>query len=797
MPAILKLTIYGYIIDDNQAPVSNVSVAYQDMGTTTNAKGYYSLDLPAGVQIQLTFSHISYQPQTLTFVLKQGERKELSLILEDNTESIGEVTVKTKRDPHEEVTTINVDAAKNISSANPGIESTLKVTALGASSDNELSTQYRVRGGNYDENLVYVNGIEVYRPFLVRSGQQEGLSFLNPELVSRVNFSAGGFEAQYGDKLSSVLDIVYRRPQSFGIKSAVSLMGAELTLEDMSKSKKRTAIVGMRYRNNALLVKTQDVESNYKPRFADIQMYITQRFNDQWQLSFLGNYALNDYRYEPTTRSTKFGTLDAPQELLVYYDGQEQDRYNTLFGALSLDYISPSYWKWTLTSSVFNTKEEEFYDINAAYYLGQPDTNAGTEEYGESEFEEGIGSQLNHARNELDALIGQLQLKASVYKGGSHWNFGLKYQYENIKDRLKEWEVIDSAGFYIRPPGYVANNQPYEPYDQPIVPYQNVNSFNDLDIHRLSGFAQWRKEFSWDDHQLWVTAGVRAQHWTINQNNSVVVSPRVQLVFKPDWERDVVFRLSGGRYAQPPFYRELRDLNGQINYGIQAQNSYHLVLGNDFEFTLWNRPFKWTTELYYKNLTDVNPYTVDNVRIRYAATNNAIAYAYGADLRINGEFVPGTESWVNIGFLKTEENIDDNGWISRPADQRLKFALLFQDYVPSMPNLKMSLNLVYNTGVPGGSPTYADPYNYQLRLSDYKRVDLGIYYVIKDEINKPRSSAFNLFKELSVGGEILNIFDMRNAITNTWVRDVYSKRMYGVKNYMTGRVFNLKLKMAF
>ena len=791
--------VYGTITNTDAEPIPNVSVSFQKYGTTTDINGFYTLELPELIGYELTFSHVSYKSITKKITLKKGEHKALSLIMESNVETIDEITIEGQKDPNKKVSQIDVEAVKNISSANPGIESTLKITGLGASSDNELSTQYRVRGGNYDENLVYVNGIEVYRPFLVRSGQQEGLSFLNPELVSSVNFSSGGFQAAYGDKLSSVLDITYRRPQDFGLKAAMSLLGAELTYEDINRSKTRSAIVGMRYRNNALLVKTQDVESNYKPRFADIQTYITQKLNDQFLLSFLGNFALNDYRYEPNTRSTKFGTLQDPKELIVYYEGQEQDRYQTLFGALSLDYFSPNYWKWTMTSSVFNTQEEEFYDVNAQYYLGQPDTDAGTENYGETEFIEGIGSQINHARNELDALIGQLSLKTSTFKGDNHWNFGLEYQIENIKDRLKEWEMIYSAGYALRPPRVSDNNQPYEPYEGPIIPYQNVRSFNDEIIQRFSGFAQWRRQFTIDEHQLWVTAGLRSHYWMIKDNGENLISPRVQLAFKPDWEKDMIFRLSGGRYVQPPFYRELRDLNGQINYNVKAQDSYHFVLGYDYGFKMWDRPFKWVTEVYYKNMFNVNPYTVDNVRIRYAAENIAKAYAYGVDMRLNGEFVPGAESWVNVSYLKTEENIDGQGWLARPTDQRLKFALLFQDYVPSIPNLKMSLNLVYNTGVPGGSPTYADPYDYQLRLGDYKRADLGIYYMIKDAQNEPNSAFYQRFKEFSIGGEILNIFDMNNAITNTWVRDIYSPigQKYGVKNYMTGRVFNVKVKMAF
>lgn len=789
--------VKGTITDENNRPVANVSISYGQDGTTSNDSGFYILDIPAGKTITLTFSHVSFHKQTKKISVKKDKTLILDLLLQSNIETIKEVTVTSQKDQVTGITNVDIETIKNISSANPGIEGTLKITGLGTSSDNELSTQYKVRGGNYDENLVYVNGIEIYRPFLIRSGQQEGLSFLNPELTSQVKFSSGGFQAKYGDKLSSVLDINYRKPQGFAIGGSASFMGASLNIEGLSKNGESTALLGMRYRNNALLVKSQDIETNYKPRFADVQTHLTHQWNDAWKVSFLGNFSLNDYHYIPTTRATQFGTIDEPQELIVYYDGNENDRYRTAFGALQLEYATENLWKWYLTTSVFNTQEEEFYDIEAAYFLGQPNPDAGTEDYGESEYIEGIGSQLNHARNELDALIGNMELKGSYYHDKNLWEFGVKVQNESIKDRLIEWEMIDSAGFSVRPPAHEPNLQPYEPYEGPLTPYQSVRATNTTDIQRIMGFAQWSKKTVINNHEWWFNAGLRAQQWTLEKNSQIALSPRFQVALKPGWEKEMLFRLSGGLYAQPPFYKELRDVTGSVIPEVKAQKSAQIVVGNDYSFHLWDRPFKWTTELYYKYLTDVNPYTLDNVRIRYAADNNAIAYAYGLDFRINGAFVPGTESWFNFGYLKTEENIDNRGYIARPSDQRLKFALLFQDYVPQMPNLKMYLNLVYNTGVPGGSPTYADPYDFQLRLSDYKRADLGIFYIIKDKQNTPRSATLSRFKELSIGAEILNLFDMQNAVTNTWVRDIYSKRMYGVKNYMTGRVFNVKVKFQF
>ncbi len=776
--------------------LNNVSINYQKKGTVTDAKGFYELEIPANKEITITFSHLSYQIISEKIAVNTGDIVNLDVVLNSKVESIPEVNIISKRNEVEGITHVKVETIKNVPSANSGIESTIKITGLGTSSDNELSTQYKVRGGNYDENLVYVNGIEIYRPFLVRSGQQEGLSFLNTDMTDHVKFSSGGFQAKYGDKLSSVLDITYKKPTDFGINAELNLLGASISIEGINKSKKTSAILGMRYRDNSLLVQSQDIKTNYNPRFADIQTFISHTLNKKWNVDFLGNFSINDYHYIPTSRSTKFGTLQDPKELIVYYDGQENDKYLTSFGAVNFQYLASENVTFDFITSLFNTQEQEYFDIDASYFLGTPSPDAGTAEYGESEFIEGIGSQLDHARNALDALIGNIETKAHINKGKNQFEIGFKFQHENIKDRLIEWQIIDSAGFSLRPPNHISNLQPYEPYEGPLVPFQDVRATNDTDMQRISGFAQWNRKMDWNGHVFWANIGIRAHQWKLENHNGFTWSPRAQLAFKPHWDTDIIFRLSGGNYAQPPFYKELRNADGWVIPQVKAQQSYHIVLGSDLSYKMWKRPFKLVTEAYYKNLTDVNAYTLDNVRIRYAANNNAVAYAYGFDLRINGEFVPGTESWFNFGYLKTEENIDNKGYIARPSDQRLKFALLFQDYVPTMPNLKMYLNLVYNTGVTGGSPTYSDPYDYQNRLSDYKRADLGVSYIFKDAQNEPKIRWMKSFKELSVGGEIFNMFNMQNAITNTWVRDLYSNRMLGVKNYMTERVFNLKVKIV-
>lgn len=789
------------MLDENNQPVENVNVSFQENKTVTNSNGFYILTIPSNVKSNLKFSHVSLKVAVISLELKPNEDYEFNIILKSNVEQIGEVVItNNSRKRVEGVTTISPKAIRLIPGANAGVENILK-TLPGVYSNNELSTQYAVRGGNYDENLVYVNEIEVYRPFLIRSGQQEGLSFTNTDLVQNVDFSAGGFQAKFGDKLSSVLDITYRRPTKFGASLEASFLGASLAVENASKNQKWTAITGVRYRDNRLLVNSQKTETDFKPRFADIQTYITFTPNAKWQHSFLGNISQNKYDYKPLFSKTNFGTISEPIALLIEYQGQEKDKYTTVFGAYKGTYSVNENFDLKFIGSAYHTTEQEYFDILAQYRLGEVNSNLGDDNFGNVEYTRGVGSQLSHARNDLDALIVNAEIKGFHKKNDNQIEWGIKYTKESIRDRLREWEVVDSAGFSLNNPilDTPVNEQPYTPYTGPLVPYSNVRAKNFTDINRISGYTQWNRRTKWNEHDIFTNIGVRAQQWQVSEDNingksQMTFSPRAQFAIKPNWDMDMLFRLSGGLYHQPPFYRELRDKEGVVQPNVKAQKSVHIVLGNDYSFKMWSRPFRLVSEIYYKSLSDVNPYTLDNVRIRYAANNNATAYAEGLDLRLNGEFVPGTESWLSFGYLKTEENIDNKGFIARPTDQRLKFGILFQDYVPNIPALKMYLNLVYNTGLPGGSPSYANPYDYQLRLRDYRRADAGFSYVFTDRARaKEEGSWLYKFKELSLGLEIFNMFNNQNAITNTWVRDVYTKQQYGVPNYLTTRVFSVKL----
>ena len=797
-----KTTILkGTVKNKDKKAIENVSVEFGSTGTVTDKDGNYSLRIPFKKEIVLKFSHISYRTYTHKTKAKSRNAIRFSPILILKTEKLAEVVVKDRRKEAEGIISIDVAKAKAIIGANAGIENIL-MTLPGVNNNNELSTQYNVRGGNFDENLVYVNGIEVYRPFLVRSGQQEGLSFINPNMVQNINFSAGGFQAKYGDKLSSVLDITYRKPKEIATTLEASLLGGSITFESPFLDKKLSIIASLRYRDNSLFVNSKQIETNFRPRFTDLQSFATYQFTNKLGLSYLSNFSSNNYNYQPTSRRTRFGTIAEPLELNVYYDGKEENNYLTLFNALSLDYKLNNAWSFKGTMSSYNTQEEEYYDISASYNLGEVDANIGSDNFGEVNFSQGIGSQLNHARNDLDALINNVQIRGTYKKKRRQLDFGLKYQNEDIRERIREWEIIDSLGFSIRPPNSLGNTQPYEPFTGPIKPFQNIREDNTVNINRFSGFAQYNERLFIGDHEVWYNLGVRAQSWSVtsgsnSSQNQIIISPRAQFSIKPNWKKDMLFRFSGGWYSQPPSYRELKNYYGKINVNVKAQKSIHAVAGMDYSFNMWDRPFKLTTEMYFKDLNDVNAYSIDNVRIRYRADNLTTAYSYGFDARLNGEFVPGSESWVSVGYLKTEENIDNRGSISRPSDQRIKFAILFQDYVPNLPNLKAYLNLVYNTGVPGGAPAYADVYKFQERLRDYKRADLGVSYVFAD-VNKQYTKGWlSKFKELTAGLELFNMFDIQNSITNTWVRDVYSKNQFGIPNYMTGRVLNFKVSMKF
>ena len=544
-----------------------------------------------------------------------------------------------------------------------------------------------------------------------------------------------------------------------------------------------------------MLIQKETV-SNFTPSFLDIQNSLNFNIGTKLKIGSILNYSRNSYNFKPVNRQTNFGTIEDPLALVIFYQGDEKDNYISYFNSIFLDYELNNSTNLNLTSSFYNSNEKEYYDILAQYNLAEVNTNIGSEDLGEIEFSQGVGSQLNHARNNLNAQIFNIDSKIKYIKNKNEFNLSLKYTSERINDRIVEWEVIDSAGYLIDPP-FILNlsEQPYEPNEGPIVPFQNIRSTTKTKINRVQSYLQWENESFLKNSKIYYNIGLRHHMWKINSNKfKSVISPRLQISLIPDSNPNMIYRFKYGIYNQPPFYKELRAYDGLLNEDVLAQKSTHYVISNEYNFDMWDRSFKLSSEIYYKDLKDINPYTLENVRIRYSATNNSKAYAYGLDIRINGEFVKGTESWFSFGYLKTEENIDNRGFIPRPTDQRLKFGILFQDYVPNIPKLKMFINLVYNTGLPGGSPSYADSYEYLNRLPDYKRADIGISYEIK---GKSKKLIINKFDKISFGIEIFNMFDVQNSITNTWVRDVYSKRQYSIPNYLTPRIFNLNLDIDF
>lgn len=792
--------ITGVVLDEKNQPIEGANITFESKTVTTDNTGFYVIEVPANQRVLLVFNHVAFKKITAPFEVKPKEVLEFNPVMDSENEQLEGVVITGIRPRARGILSVTPEVVRKIPGLNGGVENVLKI--VGASSNSDMSSQYSVRGGNYDENLVYVNEIEVYRPFLIRSGQQEGLSFVNSDLIQKIDFYAGGFEARFGDKMSSVLDITYQKPKEFGASMDASFLGGAVSAKGISKDKMWNAIGGLRYRDNSLLVNSQETQTNFRPRFWDGQFNLNYTPSEFWNFSFLGNASSNRYNYQPLTRQTNFGTLDEPIALQVFYEGQEDDRYQTLFGAFKSTFTPNDNNNYRFIASAYHTQEQEYFDIDASYFLGEVDANIGSETFGNVTFNRAIGSQLNHARNNLDALIFNAEVKGSNNQTGKHrFEWGLKYTHENIRDRIVEWEVIDSAGFSINPPVIdIPVDQPYNPYVGPLVPFQNVRETNFISIDRISGFAQWNTSRRMRKGTLYANAGMRWHSWMVSgrsvaSNRQTVFSPRLQLAYKLD-NKDMLFRLATGYYYQPPFYRELRDQLGVVNPDVKAQQSLHFVLANDYGFSMWKRPFRLVTELYYKDMQDVNTYTLENVRIRYRANNDAVAYTYGMDVRLHGEFVKGTESWFTFGYMKAEENQNNRGYIARPTDQRLKFGILFQDYMPNIPNLKIYMNIVYNTGLPGGSPSYADAYTYQTRLRDYRRADVGFFYVFTEKNGqRPDGHWLKKFKDLSLGVEIFNMFNNQNAITNTWVRDAYTKNQFGIPNYMTTRVFNMRLSI--
>ena len=804
--------VFGTIKDSLERKIADVNIAVINKKITTisDEDGNYQIQVPAGESIEIAFTYVG-RPSRRVFIkpLKEGERFRYDVQMEYGV-GLQEFQIIEERDRDKvSMQTINPKTASTLPNPNGSFEQILK-TMPGVSSSNELSSQFNVRGGNYDENLIYVNDIEIYRPFLPRSGQQEGLSFIHTELVQNIKFSAGGFEARYGDKMSSVLDIKYKEPKKFASSVNASLLGVQTHVENISKNKRFTYLLGARYWSNQYLLSTLDVQGDYKPSFADIQTLITYHLSSKLSLSFLGSYAQNKYLVIPQTQETVFGTVKSAIKLTIFFDGQDLMEYQTSTGALSLVYKPNYQTQLKLYSSAFYSNESEYFTIEGAYMLEDVETDMGSKNFGRSKSSLGIGDYLNSARNQITALVYNAGHRGYYTIGNNSFQWGAQVQVEQIKDKINEWYFNDSLG-YGQPTSATGN----------LVMKEYVSADNTVNSYRLNGYVQNSQVLEKSSNMIF-NYGIRTNWWSYNNEN--VVSPRFQFSFEPNrkhnraiitkdekgkLKKDIVVKAAFGYYYQPPFYREMRGFDGTLNPEIKAQKSIHYILGGDMNLKIWNRPFKFFAEAYYKQLDNLIPYEIDNVRIRYFATNSAEGYAGGIDFRLNGEFVKGTESWASISIMQTQEKIagapiydlsgnriESAGYVPRPTDQRVNASIMFQDYLPKFPSFRMYLNLVYGSGFPFGAPV-RNPNADTLRMPSYKRVDIGFLKVIVDENGKmPKKGWKKNFKSVMAGVEVFNLLDINNTISYIWLEDIEGRR-WAVPNYLTARRLNLKLMMKF
>lgn len=856
--------IEGYVFSDEGVPLMDVNI--QQVGTSNKAlsesNGYFSLTVTPGKKIPVKISWLQKSRLIQVKKVKAGE------VVNIGSLKMGSFTLKSV-DVNADTGNVETVRPKTflekmpkidfrmLSTPNGSVEKSLIYTTV-AVSNNELTANYNVRGGNFDENLIYINDIEIYRPFLVRSGQQEGMSFINPDLVENVGFSGGGWESRYGDKLSSVLDIQYRKPKNFRGSATASFMGLQSHIEGSFKKNIATYLIGARYRSNAYLLNALPTEGEYKPQFFDVQGLFEFNLADNVSMSVLGHYSSNLFNFIPQTRETTFGTVNQALALRVYFDGQEKTQYKTGTGAFNINWNVNKNLSLRFYGSSFYSDETEYFDIQGQYFINEIETNAGSDNFGDSINNIGVGTYIDHGRNDLTAFINAVYHKGTYNFTSDNDNnslnriyldWGVKYEHDEFRDNLSEWQVQDSAGFSL-------------PYDPNKIELNDIlKASNSISSNRYTGYAQSSFEFFFkkdtvplkfkkttfvndtvktvetiydtafnSNSKLVLNFGMRGGYLDIN--NEGWLTPRMVLSYFPRAylyeegklkRRLVELRVGTGLYYQPPFYREFRRLDGTLNTNVKAQKSFHALIGADVYFSMWSRksPFKFSVEAYYKYLWDVNPYQIEDVQIEYFANNEARAYAYGIDFKINGEFIPGIQSFLKMGFMNTREDIltdqyteyrdvDGNiifdptdavdsaivnpGFIPRPSDQLFNIGVLFQDRMPRFEALSASLSLLYGTRLPYGPPN-SQRYQDTLRSPSYLRVDLGIQYNFM--YKKPRVKKFwRAFSDIILSFEIFNLFGKNNVISYTWVQDIQA-RYYAIPNYLTNRRFNLKLVLRF
>jgi len=812
-------TVKGTVKDSTGKALELINIVVQEEQkyyTTTDKKGAFEMRVPPDKEITLVFSSLNTFTFRKKITVKAGGQLYINQVLGEKVSEIKTAVIQAERGTNDQVSTTEIKTQKLLVSPNESFEANLVFQGLGVQKSNELSSSYSVRGGNFDENLVYVNDFEVYRPFLIRSGQQEGLSFTNPNMVSNVKFTSGGFQARYGDKMSSVLDVTYKRPKQFGGSMYGSLLGFGGHLEGCDKSQRFTFIVGVRQRLSQYILRSLEEKGQYSPNFLDVQALLTFQATEKFSIEYITNYSRNQYVFKPVQRETTFGLITDVKKLTVYFDGQEADRYQSAMNGLSLIYSPNENLRLKLLGSYYLNREKEAYDILGEYYLSQVESDLGKDNFGEVLYSLGIGGLQDWARNTLNSDVYYAGHRGSWFKKKHNLQWGLDYKREVIADKINEWDVLDSAG----------HSLPYTLEGNDVNTFSTLKSSFNLKSNRLSAFIQdtWRIGDS-ASANFTLNYGVRFQYWDVNKEP--VITPRVQLSYKPKGKADLVVNVAGGMYYQPPFYREMRNLDGVVNTGLRAQKSAHAVVGINYAFKAWKRNFSFTTEAYYKYLWDLVPYQYDNVLIRYFGTNSSKGYAAGIDLRLNGELVEGAESWVSLSFMKTAEdiigdsykayydstgnklaNIPRNagkivdsatiypGYIPRPTDQLVNFALFFQDYIPKFKFIKVNLSLVFGTGLPFGPPGKVR-YKDVLRIPPYRRVDIGFSGQIWNPDWAKKQNKFNQgIKSAWISLEVFNIFGITNTVSYLWVRDIYNTQ-YAVPNYLSSRRINAKVMFNF
>ena len=781
-----SVTVKGVVRDEHGAPVeiANILVEKQLVGATTNLKGEYSLICTSTDSLVIVYSMVGYQTRKRTLHHPSGTIT-LDVVLPSMNFELQGVTISESRRQTSSMQHIDMKKARLMPDATGGSVESIIATQAGVSSHNELSTQYNVRGGNFDENSVYVNGIEIYRPLLIRAGQQEGLSFINPDMVESIDFSSGGYEARFGDKMSSVLDISYRRPEEFESTLSASLLGANAYV---GYGNDRWSIANsLRYKTSEYLLGTLDTHGEYSPAFLDYQAYLHGQLSPQWSAGAIVNISQNRYHFVPTDRNTSFGTLEDVKEFKVYFGGKEQDRFQTFFGSANVTF-NPSGEKdptstYSLNASAYRTGEQETYDIVSQYWLNDLDADESL----------GVGTYMEHARNYLSASVASIGISGEHKLQAHHLRWGTEWKLERVRERMNEWEYRDSAGYSV----------PHTGSDLELI--YNLRSQNGVDNRRLTAYVQDTWRFTSPQGLFVVNAGIRAAWWS--WNGETIVSPRASVGFVPEANDDLTLRLATGVYHQSPFYKEYRDttlVNGsghvELNHAIRSQRSLHFVAAADYRFRIYDRPFKFSAEVYYKALSNLIPYNVDNIRISYYGTNCASGYATGLDMKLFGEFVPGTDSWLTCSIMRTEEKIGDR-WYPRPTDQRVNVSFNFSDYFPGSDRWKLGLKASYAGGLPFGPP-HSGREKQIFRAPAYKRIDIGMSYCVMDDDHRPQLLRGDLFgaggpfRSIWLGIDAFNLLGIRNVNSYYWITDI-DNHQYAVPNYLTGRRINFRIMAEF